>query len=104
MRIIARRSSDLDLGRHRYAHPAPKPEETVRAGLPALVPGAERSNTLATAKNRPVTALIAQLVAGAEDLPASRARRRAEPSIGADAYRMVAGLGPALPRATSRLI
>ena len=42
---------------------------------------------------RPLAAFLAQLIAKAQDLPASRERRRADPAEGARVYRAVAGLG-----------
>lgn len=42
---------------------------------------------------RPLAALLAQLIAKAQDLPASRERRRADPAEGARVYRAAAGLG-----------
>ena len=41
---------------------------------------------------RPQAAFLAQLIAKAQDLPASRERRRADPAEGARLYRAVAGL------------
>jgi hypothetical protein len=42
---------------------------------------------------RPLAAFLAQLIAKAQDLPASRERRRADAAEGARLYRTVAGLG-----------
>jgi hypothetical protein len=42
---------------------------------------------------RPYAPFLAQLLAKAENMPSSRARRRADPAAGADAYRAVAELG-----------
>jgi hypothetical protein len=41
---------------------------------------------------RPLAALLAQLIAKAQDLPVSRERRRADPAEGARVYRAAAGL------------
>ena len=55
----------------------------------------------AAPSTRPAAALVAQLLAQAEDMPATRARRRLEPAAGAEIYRAMAGFGPAVaPRAT----
>jgi hypothetical protein len=42
---------------------------------------------------RPLAALLAQLIAKAQDLPVSRERRRADPAEVAGSYRAAAGLG-----------
>jgi len=74
-------------------------EETRRTSLPALVPGANRSAAASTATVRPAATLLAQLVAGAENLPISRIRRRADPQAGADTYRATAERAPHQRRA-----
>jgi hypothetical protein len=105
MRIAASQSTGLDPGRRHNALLAPKPaDELPRAALPAVLPGQARNNAPAASRNRPVPALLAQLIAGAEDMPNSRVRRRADPGASVDAYRAVSGLGPALPQAKSRFI
>ncbi|HEX5778177.1 MAG TPA: hypothetical protein VFY21_05000 [Xanthobacteraceae bacterium] len=48
--------------------------------------------------------LVAQLVAHAEDMPGSRARRRADAGYGANAYQSVAELGPTFDAHTARVI
>lgn len=105
MQIAASQSTGLDLGRRHNALLAPKPaDELLRAALPAVVPGQARNNAPVATRNRPVPAFLAQLIAGAEDMPNSRVRRRADPGASVDAYRAVSGLGPALPQAKSRCI
>jgi hypothetical protein len=47
---------------------------------------------------------LAQLVAAAEDLPATRMRRRADPGQSTELYRAVSGLGPAAVRHTVKMI
>ena len=42
---------------------------------------------------RPLAAFLAQLIAKAQDLPATRVKRRADPADAASIYRAVAGLG-----------
>lgn len=107
MQIATSQSAGLDLGRRHNALLAPKPAvEPLHAALPAVVPGPmpARNSPPMAIRNRPVTALLAQLIAGAEDMPASRARRRADPNAGVEAYRAVASLGPARPQGKSRFI
>jgi hypothetical protein len=53
---------------------------------------------------RPLSALIAQLVAGAENLPTARLRRRADPAESAGLYRAVARLAPEASAAPRRII
>jgi len=104
MQIAASQSTGLDLGRRHNALLAPKADELLRTALPTIVPGQVRNSAPVAPRNRPVTALLAQLIAGAEDMPNSRVRRRADPGASVDAYRAVSGLGPALPQAKSRFI
>jgi hypothetical protein len=90
MRISARLDSGLNLDRRSQTAPR-RTDAPQRAQLPAVIePRTERS---ATASSRPVAALVAQLVAHAEDMPVTREHRRAEPSAGTDAYRSMANLG-----------
>ena len=104
MQIAASQSTGLELGRRRNALVPKAADESLHAALPAVVPGQARDSAPLATRNRPVTALLAQLIAGAEDMPASRARRRADPGASVDAYRAVSGLGPALPLARSRFV
>jgi hypothetical protein len=67
------------------AAPAQSTSLTVRPVT--AVPSAE-----ATMPARPLAALLAQLIAKAQDLPVSRERRRAHPAEGARVYRAAAGL------------
>jgi hypothetical protein len=50
------------------------------------------SSAQATMSTRPLAALLAQLIAKAQDLPVSRERRRADPAEGARVYRGAADL------------
>jgi hypothetical protein len=105
MQIAASQSTGLDPGRRHNALLAPKAaDESLRAALPAVLPGHARISTPVPPRNRPLTALLAQLIAGAQDMPNSRVRRRADPGTSVDAYRVVSRLGPALPQARSRFI
>ena len=105
MQIAASQNTNLDLGRRHNALLAPKPaDELLRAALPAVVPGQACNSAPVATRNRPVAALLAQLIAGAEDMPSSRVRRRADPGAGVDAYRAVSGLGSVLPQTKSRFI
>jgi hypothetical protein len=93
MRISASLGSALDRA-GRGSDPAITPDETARVSLPVLVPESARAELAATRNIRPAATLLAQLVAGAENLPTSRARRRADPQSSAGAYRTIADLGP----------
>ncbi len=57
-----------------------------------IVPVPAASSPEAAMPARPLAAFLAQLIAKAQDLPASRERRRADPAEGARLYRAVAGL------------
>jgi hypothetical protein len=83
--------------------PAQRAEEPVRSNLPAIIEQAAPRRRAAP-QNRPVAALVAQLVAHAEDMPGSRARRRADAGYGANAYQSVAELGPKLDAHTAHVI
>lgn len=99
MRITAQITAGPGPARH-HGPPAAARENAgaaPRAALPAVIAEPRRDNPAAPRPTRPVTALLAQILAGAEDMPASRARRRADPAAGADAYRTMAGLGPDRP-------
>jgi hypothetical protein len=105
MQIVASQSAGFGLGRHHDPFPAPKPADVpARAVLPAVVPGQADKPPAVAPRHRPVTALLAQLVAIAENMPTARAQRRADPGTGAEAYRAVAGLGSARPQARSRIV
>jgi hypothetical protein len=105
MRISASLGTGIDPARR---EPTFVPESAVapaRTTLPAVVPAADRNDDCAPSKQgRPVTALLAQLVAAAEDLPATRMRRRADPGQSTELYRAVSGLGPAAVRHTVKMI
>lgn len=95
MRISASTGTGLGLGpRNAEAGARGNAGEPVRAGLPALVPqeGQFRDSD-PDRRVRAVATLLAQLVAGAEDLPATRVKRRADPQSGAECYRAMASLG-----------
>lgn len=104
MRIHASPNAGLDLRRRQSVPPAPMAADPLPSGLPAVIQANARPSPAPARSNRPVSALLAQLIASAEDMPATRARRRAEPGIGAESYRAVAGLGPALPHKKARLV
>jgi hypothetical protein len=105
MRIHASPNAGLDLRQRQNVPSAPQAADRLMPpGLPAVIPANARPSPAPARSNRPVSALIAQLIASAEDMPATRARRRADPSIGAESYRAVAGLGPALPYKKARLV
>jgi hypothetical protein len=106
MRIAATFGPVIDSNRRNHSAPATTNTEPARpAPVCALVP--VRTGTHATgqtASGRPAAALLAQLVAGAQNLPASRARRRADPGDGARLYRAVADLDAASQPRTLRLV
>ena len=106
MRIAASPGTSLTLTRHDKApareHAA---DEPVRASLPAVIePAGQRRDRAPSPQSRPVAALLAQLVASAEDLPATRAKRRMDPAAGTEIYRMMAGLGLGAPSRKARSV
>jgi hypothetical protein len=104
MRISASISTGLGLDRRAHTPaPAHGAESPVRSQLPAVIETpALRGQSPAPARS--VAALIAQLVAHAEDMPETRARRRADAGYGTNAYRTVAELGPRPDLHTARVI
>jgi hypothetical protein len=96
MRVAANLGDNIGGGR-RAADCFPSRDGSPRALLPAVVPSASQPNTAATAGNRTSAALLAQLVATVENMPTSRARRRADPQAGVNLYRWIAKL-PLAPR------
>ena len=68
--------------------------EAAPSGSKSLIvrPVPTASSPEAAMPARPLAAFLAQLIAKAQDLPASRERRRADPAEGARLYRAVAGL------------
>ncbi len=68
--------------------------EAAPSGSKSLIvrPVPAASSPEAAMPARPLAAFLAQLIAKAQDLPASRERRRADPAEGARLYRAVAGL------------
>jgi hypothetical protein len=64
----------------------------------------DRADRLTPPRVRSAAPLVAQLLAGVADLPAARARRRAEPAQTAELYRSVGSLRPAVPRRITRTI
>jgi hypothetical protein len=105
MRIVASEHTGLAFERRQNTLVAPETAaEPVRAGLPAIVPNRPPESRAPSPRHRAVSALIAQLIAGAEDLPSSRVRRRADPGVGMDAYQAAARLGPVPLPGKSRFI
>lgn len=102
MRISASVGSGFDRPRHDVDQSVDS-EEARRTSLPALIPEANRSAAASAAIVRPAATLLAQLVAGAENLPTSRVRRRADPQTGADTYRANAELAPLHRRRAVRI-
>jgi hypothetical protein len=79
----------LPAGCHPAEH-APA-QEPIRTALPALVPIRHTAQSHAL-RIRPQAALLAQLVATAENVPVTRARRRADPAAVISCYAAVAAL------------
>ncbi|MEX2129133.1 MAG: hypothetical protein WD871_12955 [Xanthobacteraceae bacterium] len=105
MRISASFGTGVDPTRRDTVLVPKKAEEPLRASLPAVVPAPDRPSDIAAPKHvRPVAALLAQLVAGAEDLPATRIRRRADPGQSAQLYRAIDRLGPAAPHHAVKMV
>ena len=104
MRISASTSTGLGLDRRDHA-PAPAHgiEPPVRSQLPAVIEQAAPRRQ-PPAQGRPVAALVAQLVAHAEDMPGTRARRRADAGHSANVYRSVAELGARTGPHTARVV
>ncbi len=97
MRIAATSGSTIDSNRRNHSaiatagiEPAPPASACALVPVRTGVHASERP-----ASGRPSAALLAQLVAGAQNLPTSRARRRADPGDGARLYRAVADLNAA---------
>ncbi len=104
MRISASISSGLDLDqRDRTPAAAQRADESIRSNLPSVIEQAAPRCQPAP-QGRPVAALVAQLVAHAEDMPVTRALRRADAGYGANAYQSVAELGPRFDAHTARVI
>jgi len=94
MRVTANSGTGLNtafLARRPFNQPA----EAAPSGGKSLIvrPVPPASSPEAAMPARPLAAFLAQLIAKAQDLPASRERRRADPAEGARLYRTVAGLG-----------
>ena len=78
--------------------------ETPKAGLPALVPGSRRPAPEHNPLTRPLAAVIAQLAAGAGDHPFTRARRRTDPSEGANLYGHAIAVTAPIRKTTIRIL
>ena len=79
-----------------------KADETPSANKNLIVrPVIAASSPEAALPARPLAAFLAQLIAKAQDLPATRVRRRANPADVAGIYRAVAGL--ARPKESKKL-
>ncbi len=104
MRISASISTSLGLKRRDHTPaPADGVETSVRSNLPTVIESHAPQRQIA-AQGRPVAALLAQLVAHIEDMPATRAFRRADAGYGTNAYQSVAELGPQAEARTARVI
>jgi hypothetical protein len=106
MRISATPGTAIDPDRsNRSAHTTVTAEPEAPVPNSALVPVAvDRRFSERSASNRPLAALLAQLMANAQNLPATRARRRADPGEGARLYRAVASLAAVSRPHTRRVV
>ena len=105
MRISTNPGTAIDPNRSHHSARAPVTAEAkALASDCALVPVAvDRRFSKRSASSRPAAAVLAQLMASAQNFPATRARRRADPGEGAKLYRAVASLDSA-PRPHTRRV
>lgn len=99
MRIAA--SLGAGLGFYRQDTGSGETRQAADAAKPALpaVPTPHDCRTVTSAyRVRPAATLVAQLVAGADNLPAARARRRADPQSAAKLYQAMSELPAAARR------
>lgn len=98
MKIAASPRASAGLTRHKPSHTGYEAPEQPRVFLPAVIPTNRPEHTSRPSLNtRPTAALLAQILAGTEDLPGARAKRRIDPAEGLQIYRSIAGLGMAAP-------
>jgi hypothetical protein len=106
MRISASTSSGFNLHpRDTGAGAREHAEQPVRAALPAVV--VEQGNFQSAehgTRARTHAQFLAQLVAGIEDMPTTRIRRRADPETAIASYRSTAALAGELPHLRIRSI
>jgi hypothetical protein len=82
---------------------APRQEaQPARIALPAVVPLRDAAKDRPRPRPLADSALLAQLAATAQDHPATRARRRADPALSTATYRSVAGLRQPPPATSAR--
>lgn len=105
MRITASNGASTGLSREKPSRTAYGAPEQPRASLPAVIPAnrVERAET-PHPNARPSAALLAQILAGAEDMPSARSRRRIDPAAGTGIYRSIADLGAHAPSRRDRAI
>jgi hypothetical protein len=77
-------------GRPVYQKANEAPVQSTSLTVRPVTPVSSAQDTMSA---RPLAALLAQLIAKAQDLPVSRERRRADPAEGARVYRAAADLG-----------
>jgi hypothetical protein len=82
----------------------PDAREEPRQTLPVPVRPVRDSGPRIAPNVRPAATVVAQLVAGIEDVPEMRARRRADPGLGTSSYRTIATLAPAALKRKLRTI
>lgn len=99
MKIAASSGASTGLSRQKPSRTAYEAPERPRSSLPAVIPATrtERADT-PSPRFRPSAALLVQILAGAEDMPAVRAKRRIDPVEGSGIYRSIAELAPATSR------
>jgi hypothetical protein len=94
MRIKANSGTALDSAFLARRSVYQKADEVISASTSLTVrPVTAAPSSEAAPSARPLAALLAQLIAKAQDLPVSRERRRADPAEGARVYRAAADLG-----------
>ncbi len=93
MRVTAHSGTSLNTAFPERRRIYQKADETPSASKNLIVrPVTAASSSEAAMPARPLAAFLAQLIAKAQDLPATRVRRRADPADAASVYRAVAGL------------
>lgn len=105
MRVTAHSGTSLNTALPERRRIYQKADETPSASKNLIVrPVTAVSSPEAAMPAHPLAAFLAQLIAKAQDLPATRVRRRADPAEGARVYRAVAGLARSKESKKLRLV
>jgi hypothetical protein len=105
MRVTAQSGTSLNTAFPERRRIYQKADETPSASKNLIVrPVTAVSSPEAAMPARPLAAFLAQLIAKAQDLPATRVRRRADPVDAARVYRAVAGLARSKESKKLRLV